>query len=74
MLQEMPIHLREESVIELIVRTLSLRKPNDEQYHIELLAFSADPIGFKVALSVDPKYQDEEMIYRFEEVVIEVNQ
>lgn len=74
MLKEIPVHQREELVMDLIENMLSLRKPSDELYYIELLAFSADPIGFKVALSVDPNYQDEDMIYRFEEVVIEVNQ
>lgn len=73
-LLELPVSSREAQVILLLKETLSLRKPNDERYLVELISFNADPIALKVALKVDPKYRNEGILYRFEELLIEVNQ
>lgn len=71
-LKTMPVWDREENLASILEANFALRRPVDERYEVEVLAFNADPLALKCALNVYPIYRPEGQWYRFEEIIIEV--
>ncbi len=73
LLAEAEINDREALVESYLYEALSLRKPINESYEVEIISFIADPIALRVAITVTPHYLSDDMHYRFEESLIEVD-
>ncbi len=72
LLSELDINERESALEDILYESLSIRKPSNETYEVEVLGFIADPIALRVAITVTPHYLSDDMHYRYEESLIEV--
>ena len=73
LLSDLEVSEREAAVETFLYEAISLRKPANEKYEVEIISFIADPIALRVAITVTPHYLSDEMHYRYEESLIEVN-
>lgn len=71
-LSKVPIDQRSSQLSSALSEAFNLRKPSQEIYKIDLIEFSASPLALRLALNVYPKYRPEGLWYRFEEILIEV--